>query len=219
MGRTKSRRKDTYQILGAISSTQAERLLTDWANVPGTWPLVDDEASYLRTNDALARFVRRYPDIDSDVPSLQIIVLRDFLRKAWDAIDPRNRDWFLFKFRDMYLQVMLRVRAVTSEGEYGPMPLLIPATVAEAQAAIGPRNDPPPITRIEAAVIHLQRSSKALRCPNPTCSAPYFFATKQGQKFCSPECATPSRRESKRRWWHENKIGSKAPTKKKVRNR
>jgi hypothetical protein len=40
-------------------------------------------------------------------------------------------------------------------------------------------------------------------CTNPRCSAPYFFSSRLGQKFCSDACALPAQREFKRRWWAE----------------
>jgi len=64
-----------------------------------------------------------------------------------------------------------------------------------------------PLTPFEAAMFHLQTqlTDKIRRCPNPECPAPYFFATKGLQKFCSTPCAAPAQREAKRRWWNENR--------------
>lgn len=67
--------------------------------------------------------------------------------------------------------------------------------------------DKPPtvVLPVEAAIFYFRRNhDRALRCPNPECAGPYFFRSKKGQKFCSPEGATPSRQESKRRWWANN---------------
>jgi len=57
---------------------------------------------------------------------------------------------------------------------------------------------------IEAIFYFRHNRDRVLRCPNPECAGPYFFRSKKGQKFCSAECATPSRKESKRRWWANN---------------
>lgn len=68
-----------------------------------------------------------------------------------------------------------------------------------------------PLTSFEAAMFYLQTqlTDSLRRCPNPTCPAPYFFATKKGQKFCSTVCAEPAQRESKRKWWNENRAVKK----------
>jgi hypothetical protein len=41
-------------------------------------------------------------------------------------------------------------------------------------------------------------------CTNPQCSAPYFFSSRLGRKFCSDACALPAQRKFKRRWWAEH---------------
>jgi hypothetical protein len=41
-------------------------------------------------------------------------------------------------------------------------------------------------------------SDEARKCPNPTCDAPYFLATRRDQKLCSERC---SRLVANRRWW------------------
>jgi hypothetical protein len=41
-------------------------------------------------------------------------------------------------------------------------------------------------------------------CLNPECPAPYFFAKKRRQKYCTEECAGAGQRESKRIWWAEH---------------
>lgn len=41
-------------------------------------------------------------------------------------------------------------------------------------------------------------------CRNQECPAPYFLAKRRDQKYCSDICATPAKRASKLRWWHEN---------------
>jgi hypothetical protein len=52
-------------------------------------------------------------------------------------------------------------------------------------------------------------------CTNPRCSAPYFFSSRLGQKFCSDACALPAQREFKRRWWAEHGRKWRANRKKK----
>jgi hypothetical protein len=52
-------------------------------------------------------------------------------------------------------------------------------------------------------------------CTNPRCSAPYFFSSRLGQKFCSDACALPAQRKFKRRWWAEHGREWRAKRKKK----
>jgi hypothetical protein len=41
-------------------------------------------------------------------------------------------------------------------------------------------------------------------CLNPECPAPYFFAKKRRQRYCTEECAGAGQRELKRVWWAEH---------------
>ena len=84
--------------------------------------------------------------------------------------------------------------------------MILPTTRGEALESTGSRNDPPPVTPIEAAAFYFQRNaSRAHRCVNPDCDAPYYLASKKGQKYCDEECAKPAKREAKRRWWSQNR--------------
>ena len=66
--------------------------------------------------------------------------------------------------------------------------------------------DVPRISPFEAAVYWLQINQKLMvYCEGPVCPAPYFFRAEKGQKYCSPECADPARREAKLKWWNENR--------------
>jgi hypothetical protein len=44
-------------------------------------------------------------------------------------------------------------------------------------------------------------SGKTRKCQNPTCSAPYFIATRRDQKYCNEQC---SRLVANRRWWDQH---------------
>jgi hypothetical protein len=179
----KSRRTVPYQILGVISVSRAEKLLLDWANLPDP-----------PDNRVLEWISLRHPQVfgfvAKDDEGLKELVrnVRHSLRLAWDAHDPRHRDWHLFTARCEY------VRAEVGAELFGKKfaRLTIPGVPDE--------------TPFEAAMFHLtQITHRMLHCPNPECAAPYFLRKKKGQKFCSPECADPSRRESKRRWHRENR--------------
>jgi hypothetical protein len=180
-------------------------------NLPRYRTVVNDIKPHLR------RLIRRYPEIfnphgieanpridgdplfasaaGSNTPfqrQCEIAELvGELLRKAWDARtldwtnkkkpvmvpDQRRRDWYLTDAESFYH---------TAQNRFG---------------------DPPSrVTPLEALVYYFRRNGDhALHCPNPDCPAPYFFATKKGQKYCSEKCAEPTQRAAKLRWWHENK--------------
>jgi hypothetical protein len=65
--------------------------------------------------------------------------------------------------------------------------------------------EPPQELPIEKAFDYLLTHHKRARyCPNHDCPAPYFFAGRQSQRYCSESCAQASERENKRRWWAEH---------------
>lgn len=189
--------KTGRQVLGIISPSQAENLLSDWANMPGPWPLeAMSKESALKLRDAAMRLRRRYKPILGDSSAFGHLWLRNMLRRTWDSSDIREAEWFLFRFRDSYA-AMVRRQAMTAQDR---------EKEDFTTDVKGPRYALPPATAIEAAAFHLQRNlHRALHCPNLECPAPYFFAKKKGQKFCSSACAQPAQRESKRKWWHENR--------------
>jgi len=114
--------------------------------------------------------------------------IAESLRKAWDAPDDRRFDWYVWKA----------------------------VSIAQSQWQMFDFMEDPPerATTIEAVAFYLLHNRRrALHCANRDCTAPYFFQQKKGQKFCSMICALPSQRESKRKWWAENR------TKKKEKNK
>jgi hypothetical protein len=55
------------------------------------------------------------------------------------------------------------------------------------------------------AIVHAINSVDLMRvCRHEECPAPYFFALKRNQRYCSGPCAVPSQREFKRKWWQEH---------------
>jgi hypothetical protein len=184
--KTKSSQKTRDQVLGVMSAQRAKRCLLDWANLRAASGDVDT---------VHRRLIQRYPEIfpagapDGPLmPSQQsegiVLGFGMLLVKAWDARTLRVREWYLHDAESFYHRVTNRFA------------------------------DPPThATPIEALVYYFRRNAeRALHCPNPDCVAPYFFATKKGQKYCSDICALPAQRESKLRWWRENR--SSTPPKK-----
>jgi hypothetical protein len=155
-----------------------------------------------------------------------IATIAVLLREGWSASDPRRREWCFIRTRWAYHVEMERLNDIIQELTMGR------SEVREVRDGVAQpkRSTPPiivdsrenmhfafltgllllpqvPLTPFEAAMFYLQTKliDKLRLCPNPRCPAPYFFATKKGQKFCSTVCAEPAQRESKRKWWNENR--------------
>lgn len=193
---SKSSHKSSHHILGAISADRAERLLTDWANLPGAWPLQSEGKEALRRLADAQKYMRhRYRDLLGDSGAIGHPWLRDMLRRAWDTGNIREREWICFRFRDAYASMVRRIPMSAEERRTEDL---------RADVA-GPRYGAPPVNPIEAAIFHFQHSRKARRCRNIDCAEPYFFASKKGQEFCCRDCALPAQRAAKRKWWNENR--------------
>jgi hypothetical protein len=264
------KKKNSHQILGMIDPRRAERLLTYLANVdPSTWgpePEYTGESlqamsSGLEHPKIVKKLLSDYPEVfepinraDPENLPWRIGKLTTCLRRIWDAVDSRHRDWHLFELRREYHGATIRTGASKRLDEagkhaYGLKGILMNLQRQEEwlrgaikgdktntlvghlkddtyiwthqlsafeeqiaglkeEIAVENRREsvPPDITPMEAALYHLQRiGDRARHCPNPECPAPYFIAMKKGQKYCSPDCAEPSRRESKRKWWNVNR--------------
>ncbi len=119
-----------------VAKQRAERFLLHLANLRGAWPLnEDDPAELKRTMEALDNFCPQYSDVLSDdTYSIGLLVLREFLRKAWDASNARQREWYIYGFRDFAQKMTERVRLVRSVEDVPVPPLLpiLPATFREA---------------------------------------------------------------------------------------
>jgi hypothetical protein len=180
-----SGRKVHGGVLGVMAPKEAERLLMDWVNLSDS-----------PDHRVLKWISSRHPEVfgfiadDKDLEHLIGNVGR-FLRLAWDARDARQRDWCIFTARQEYERGRLEAELGTDFGK-GIGRELIPGL--------------PELTPAEVAMFYLSRITHRMQyCPNPGCAARYFLRTKKGQKFCSPECADSARKESKRRWWNENR--------------
>lgn len=198
--KTKSLQSGHKKILGVISPEKAESLLVDWVNLPDRL----SDKSFL----GYSRMVHRYPEVfilEKDGQQLKkawekqtyriLQTGQKVLKKVWRSPDTRRRDWYLFVLRGLYQDSCVRVAD----------------PLHDKFIAMSRTNDlikgPPIVTPVEAALTYLQThlAYRMLICANSTCPAPFFFKTKKVQKYCSPECADPARRESKRRWWNKNR--------------
>jgi hypothetical protein len=169
-------------LLGVIGRKKAERMLVDLVNLNGG----DGEVK---------AFLSQYPEFSRpllDTPEEQALMAIAFVRmglaNAWaDKNDLWKFDWHLRDTIEWY-----RIAA----GD--PIDRRILSTE--------PKRTIPKPTPFEAAILHFRQNAvRARRCAAPTCTAPFFFAGKQGQKYCSERCGAPVKLESKRRWWNENR--------------
>lgn len=145
------------------------------------------------------------------------------LRRIWYEKDLRQRDWYFYRLRDEYHRMIVGAEnphLIDLTDGNAVNQLLELARVSQPRrddssqrarffdtwaAGTDLLEDVPRICPFEAAVYWLQVNQKLMvYCEGPMCPAPYFFRTEKGQKFCSPECANPARRQSKLRWWNES---------------
>jgi hypothetical protein len=193
---TTSRKRGDHFLGDKFSPREIEALLAEWVNVT------------TETDAAIARLVRHHPEVFSALPEGQsaahwdiVARVQNFLRLAWDAPDLRSREWYIFKARMEWHQLTTFAPLWEKRILQGGTPVN-QLTDQEFSLYI----HPPPLTPFERVMWHFHRiAEKARHCAHPECPAPYFFAAKKGQKYCSLECSAPSQRDQKRRWWQENR--------------
>lgn len=109
--------------------------------------------------------------------------LRKMVQRIWREPDLRTQEWLVFRLRQNEL--------IAIEPRFS------------ALEAFDVRMPPP--TRFEQCLRYLLRSANRLRyCDNEECAAPYFFAKRRSQKYCSDPCSLPAQRKFKLRWWSEH---------------
>jgi hypothetical protein len=207
------------QILGVISRKDAENFLVELANYESG----DSES------DAFNRFCKRWAKIFGDfefektfegVPREALMNgylvrrLRPLLRRAWDAHNPREKEWFAHKVRERYNED--RVEAQYSElvrdaslREFGFGSGTTQEDLDRQKRAMAAKEQLrelkdalPPISMFDAALQHFSSIlTRAHHCQNPVCHTPYFIADRNGQKFCSTPCSAPAQQAAKRKWW------------------
>jgi hypothetical protein len=117
--------------------------------------------------------------------------LRDALRAIWIAPNPRTKEWGVFRLIES---------AVI--GETNPTPDTFLGTLKITDGRVAPL---PPPTPLEQCLQYLLRNANsAVFCADPSCSTPFFFASRKNQKYCTLECARTAQRAFKREWWAKN---------------
>ncbi len=177
-------------------------------------------------------------EIPRDKLKLFVPKLRAALRRIWTEQDARHRDWYFYRLRDAYQRMIVQAenpylldltdgqrmkqleKTSRARGDNPEQK----ARFFETWTGTDLLEEAPGICALEATVYWLQVNQRLmLRCGGAVCAAPYFFRTEKGQRFCSPECADPARREAKLRWWNEspnspkNQAKTKAGKKKSLR--
>lgn len=153
-----------------------------------------------------ARLRKRHPAALGRFEDGTLLILRDELRKAWDTADEWDRDWYVHQFRDNVRTFALWPQEQEAIARTRGLGGLAMFSSPEFQQWENDRFRPPLRDELNVALFHLQRIGElAKHCRGPECQAPYFIALKRWQKYCSPECTGPATRDSKRRWWRENR--------------
>lgn len=194
--------------------------------------LIAGVATDYRFVNAVSKIRERYPTMFANCSESDVLWMRYLLRKAWTSPDPREKDWFIFLLRKFHADTSLLVhtfqenaeammRGWESRNENVLSSLQRSKQRAETlyhvmdgdlieQARAALRDGAPPDSEFEKVALYLQRNSRrALFCPNPECANPYFFSNKRGQSYCSHRCAQYGQRESKKKWWQENRAKPK----------
>ena len=190
------------QTLAVLNPKRLERFLVELVNV--------------RTGDsaAIGRFAERFAEgfglyeqrlavntrVEGEkrsprraaVESIIIPYLYDVFRAAWVEPDAKTRDFAFAMLRTDWMQIRYPDRGLSLRDEGGIKRL------------------PPPgeETPIETAFHYLLKHHSRTRCcPNSECPAPYFFAQRHTQRYCSEKCAQIGERATKRKWWAEHGAG------------
>jgi hypothetical protein len=190
----KSSKETEVDNLANITVPIAQRFLTELAN------LSDDSS-------AMARFDKRFGSlIRSEIPMYVVgswaaeeraerdladeemiqkywlSYFKEAVRRVWLLPDLRSKRWYVHR-------ILTKFVFGDSRESYTDL----------VQGPLGPPS------RLERILEELVRSNdSACHCRNSYCPAPFFFATRRGQKYCSEACAEPAQREAKQKWWSEH---------------
>lgn len=178
------------QTLARVAPEEARSFLKELAN------LRNDNLAVVRFEKSFPEFLNRHDSQTHIVESVEaqdgiatssgaqtfdyryhsLFELRNQLREVWRTDEPDVREWRAAQF---VAEPTMTVRFAAASG-------------------------PPAPTPFQQAAVHLFRVAATMRyCQNPECPAPYFFAKRKSQMFCSDICTRPSQRAHKLRWWNE----------------
>lgn len=131
------------------------------------------------------------PDLTKVVEDIVVPYFYEMFRATWLEPDAKKRQWGWAILRTDLARIWVSGSNYLSLWDDNSERLRLP--------------QPPEELPIEKAYDYLLKHHQRTRyCPNPECAAPYFFAKRHTQKYCSEKCAQNCERESKRRWWAEH---------------
>jgi hypothetical protein len=237
--------KAAHQALGILADDDIKKFLMECVNLPDPIGYPDHRLHFdrwLRKWQRLFTFKSEGEDgkwhtmeIPRERLELFVPKMQTALYRIWVEQDARQRDWYFYRLRDAYHHMIVRAEnpyLFDITDKQGIKSLLQLERTSRARGDdpgqrarfletwIGADlfEDVPRICPFEAAMYWLQVNQRLmLRCGGPMCAAPYFFRTEKGQKYCSPECADPARKEAKLRWWNESQNSPKNQAKKRAR--
>jgi hypothetical protein len=176
----------------------AERLLCDLAN-SHDFPSRD----LANAQGFPARYPRLF--VGDGNPEETARALRQLLRRAWRSRDQRHREWWCHGIETFYH----RDRPDRDlEDRIGPTmtKAMLGEYVQSGSLLFALRKPPRTASALESALLYFKKNStRARHCPTVDCPAPYFFARKKNQKYCSLACVKPAQRATKRRWWKKHR--------------
>lgn len=197
-------------LAGRYSPIRCEDVLMCWANLA--------EPSTPDFDNGVKRLCKLFPDIATellhiipgDIKREEWLQEEDFLehvwfvgkhlQDAWGERDIREREWYIFKLRELNLKF-----ADKYFNDEPKLKILHLKEFSRTRTWSYRIDRAPALTPFEQIMIYFQKSaSRALRCANPDCPAPYFFNTKKGQIYCTEACAAFGQREAKKKWWANN---------------
>ena len=121
-----------------------------------------------------------------------LLPLRDAVRGIWKAPGVMTKQWAVFVVLANYFT-------------FGDRGLFVGPILGPLESSSFATISPGPCGKI---LLHLIKNAELTRyCGNPECPAPYFFAARRSQKYCSTDCSEPAQRASARKWWRKHGPG------------
>lgn len=208
------------KILGDFPATRIKRFLLESANLPNPIDFPEHRKQFGRWLERWQRFFTFQSEIEVQsrrrdgssrtssswratlVPTNELKlfapILRTTLNRLWVEKDARQREWYMYRLRDAHRQMVRHLEGWGENATWGGRST--PTRLTDYAFQEVPR-----ASFFEVALCWLQAYQNHFRfCPNPECVAPYFLRVGRRHVYCTPACANPARKESKRRWWHKS---------------